>query len=260
MLTKIVSNYRKYNQLLIELVKKDIKNKYRKSTIGFFWSLLNPLLMMTIISIVFINLFKFNVENYPIYILSGQVCFNFFLETTTVGMRAIIDNDTLLKKVYVPRYIFVLSQSVTSLINLFASFIALYIVMLVLRVDLHFMSFLFVVPIILLYIFSLGVAIFLSALAVKFRDCMYLWGVITTGLFYMTPVIYPISLMEGKKVGILVLLNPITNYLTMFRNVMINNTFFSPKSLIVGIVEAALVLVLGISFFYKRQDTFILDL
>lgn len=260
MLIKIINNYQRYHQLLIELVKKDIKNKYRKSTIGFFWSLLNPLLMMTIISIVFINLFKFNVENYPIYILSGQVCFNFFSETTTIGMRSIIDNDTLLKKVYVPKYIFVLSQSVTSLINLFASFIALYIVMLALRVDLHFVSFLFIIPIALLYCFSLGVSVFLSALAVKFRDCMYLWGVVTTGLFYMTPIIYPMSLMQGKKVGILVLLNPITNYLTMFRNVMINNTIFSPLSLTVGIVEALIVLVLGFSFFYKRQDAFILDL
>ena len=195
-----LNNFLKYKPLMWSLVEKDIKIKYRKSIVGFFWSLLNPLLMMAILSIVFINLFKFNVENYPIYILSGQLFTNFFIETTTVGMGAIINNDQLIQKVYTPKYLFVITQGVMSLINLMASFTALFIMMLILRVDLHYTAFLGIVPLMLISVFSLGTALLLSSLAVKFRDLMHLWAVFTTALFYLTPVIYPLSLLKVPKI------------------------------------------------------------
>lgn len=256
-----IQNFLKYKTLLITLVERDIKIKYRRSVLGVFWSLLNPLLMMVILSIVFSNLFKFNVENYPIYILSGQVIFNFFNESTTSSMNAIIGNSSLINKVYLPKYLFVLSNVFSSLINLFASFTALLLVMLAMGVELHFTSFLAIIPLLLISVFSLGVGMFLSAITVKFRDFKHLWGVFTTGLMYLTPVIYPISLLRSNRVvELIVTFNPITNYLSMFRKVMMYNTLPSFNNYIVGIIEALVVLAIGLIVFYRRQDTFILDL
>ena len=161
---------KQYTPLLIELLKRDIKVKYRKSVLGVLWSVLNPLFMMIILSVVFSTLFKNNVENYPTYIFSGQLIYNFFSEATTSSMSAIVDNASLIKKIYVPKYLFVLARICSSMINLMATLSALFCVMLVLRIDLSYRLYEGVVALILLTLFSTGVGLVLSAIAVKFRD------------------------------------------------------------------------------------------
>ena len=105
-----IQNFLKFQPLLVELVARDIKIKYRRSVLGVLWTLLNPLFMMIILSVVFSNLFKFDVENFPLYLLSGQVIFNFFSDATTSSMNSIIGSAGLIKKIYVPKYLFVLSR------------------------------------------------------------------------------------------------------------------------------------------------------
>lgn len=168
---------KQYTPLLIELLKRDIKVKYRKSVLGVLWSVLNPLFMMIILSVVFSTLFKNNVENYPTYIFSGQLIYNFFSEATTSSMSAIVDNASLIKKIYVPKYLFVLARICSSMINLMATLSALFCVMLVLRIDLSYRLYEGVVALILLTLFSTGVGLVLSAIAVKFRDMMHLYSV-----------------------------------------------------------------------------------
>ena len=251
--------FKKYHYLLEDLVAKDFKLKYRRSVLGFLWSILNPLLMMLVITAVFSNMFKFDVEYFPVYLLSGQLIFNFFNESTTNAMGAIVANGPLIKKIYVPKYMFVLSRIFSSSINLLASFTALIFVMLALRVELHYTVLLSVIPLFFIVFFSLGVGLLLSAITVKFRDIMHLYSVFVTALMYLTPVIYPMSILPEwlKKI---VLLNPLTNILTMFRDVMINNMLPSISSILLAAVETAVVMVLGLYVFYKRQDTFILDI
>ncbi len=254
-----IQNFKKFRPLLIELVSRDIKNKYRRSVLGVLWTLLNPLLMMIVLSIVFSNLFKFDIENYPVYILSGQVIYNFFSEATQSAMSAIINNESLLKKVYIPKYMFVFSLVLSSIINVLASHCAMLIVMIATGVELSWTMILFFVPIIFLALFSLGVGLILSAAVVKFRDIMHLYSVFVTALMYMTPVIYAMSLLPDWLYNI-VRWNPITNYLMMYRDVMLNGTLFDPVSLIVGIVEGIGMVAIGLYYFYKKQDTFILDI
>lgn len=124
-MNQYIQNFVKFQPLLKELVGRDIKIKYRRSVLGVLWTLLNPLFMMIVLSVVFSNLFKFDIENFPLYLLSGQIIFNFFNDTTTTSMGAIIGNASLIKKIYVPKYLFVLSRVVSSVINLMASFTAL---------------------------------------------------------------------------------------------------------------------------------------
>lgn len=254
-----IKNFKKYQPLLYELVARDVKIKYRKSILGVLWTILNPLLMMVILSIVFSNLMKFDVENYSLYILGGQILFTFYNEATSGAMSAILGNASLIKKVYIPKYLFVLSRIASSSINIMSSFCAMIIVMLCTRTELHFTMFLAIVPIIFLVVFSLGVGLALAALTVKFRDVMHLYGVFLTGLMYLTPVIYPMSILPNW-VRFIVNLNPLTWMVEMFRDVMIYNTIPSFTKVVVSLVVSFAILAVGLWIFYKQQDDFILNL
>ena len=146
-------------------------------------------------------------------------------------MSAIISSASLIKKVYVPKYLFVLSRVMSSFINLMASFTALLLVMVATRAELHWTVFLSVIPLAMVVLFSFGVGMFLAAITVRFRDVIHLYSVFTTGLLYLTPVIYPMAALPDV-VKTIVMINPLTNYLLMFRDVMFNNTLPSVFSVL----------------------------
>ena len=171
-MNQYIKNFQKFHPLLRELVVRDVKIKYRKSILGVFWTLLNPLLMMLVLSIVFSNLFRFGVENYPVYILSGQVIFNFYSESTSSAMSSVLNNAQLIKKIYIPKYLFTLARISSSVINIMASFSALIIVMVMMRMELHYTLFLGIIPIVCLIIFSTGIGLIMATVTVKFRDVM----------------------------------------------------------------------------------------
>lgn len=257
--SQYIQNFLKFRPLLNELVARDIKIKYRRSVLGVLWTILNPLFMMIVLSVVFSNLFRFDIENFPVYLLSGQVIFNFFNDTTTTSMGAIIGNGALIKKIYVPKYLFVLSRVMSSFINLMASITALIFVMLGTRVEMHWTVVLVPIPLFFLVAFSLGVGLFLAAITVKFRDVMHLYSVFTTALMYLTPVIYPMSILPGW-LAIIVKANPITNILMMFRDVMMNGKLPSIQGIIIAVIEVVLALGIGLYVFYRNQDEFILNI
>lgn len=254
------ANYRKFQPLLFELISRDIKNKYRRSVLGVLWTLLNPLLMMTILSIVFSGLFRWEVENYPIYILCGQVLYNFFSDSTQAAMNSIIYSAPLLKKVYVPKYMFTLSRIMSCSINIFAAFAALLIVMVVTRTPLHYTMFLSVIPMAIMIMLALGVGFILAALSVKYRDIVHLYSVFLTGFIYLAPVIYPLSIITNPKLSFIIKLNPVTNILTMFRGFVMYNSMPDLYTVLMSFIPSALILCLGIWVFYKKQDDFILYL
>lgn len=254
-----IDNFKKFRPLLYELMARDVKIKYRRSALGVLWTLLNPLLMMIILSIVFSNLFRFDVENYSLYLLAGQIVFTFFNESTTSAMTSILNNGALIRKVYIPKYLFVVSRILSSLINIMASFCALILVMIFTRSELYYTVFFSIIPLFLLFVFSLGVGLILAALAVKFRDVVHLYSVFITALMYLTPVIYPMSALP-EWVQRIVNLNPLTGILTMFRGVTIYNSLPELQDLLISICIVVVTLVLGLYIFYKQQDEFILNL
>ncbi len=258
-MTQYIQNFIKFRPLLKELVTRDIKTKYRRSVLGVLWTLLNPLLMMIVLSIVFSNLFRFRIENYPLYILSGQLIYNFFSEGTSRSMSAVIDNASLIKKVYIPKYLFAFSRILSSFINLMASFCALIIVMIFTDARLYYTTILAIIPIFLLTVFATGIGLILAAVAVKFRDMIHLYGVLLVALNYLAPIIYPMSILPGK-INFLVRLNPITQVLNVFREVVIYGQLPSAGSVLYSLVMAVIALVVGLYVFYKNQDNFILNL
>nr|WP_314401051.1 ABC transporter permease [uncultured Aggregatibacter sp.] len=258
LLMKSFINQVKYIELLRQLVLKDIKLKYRRSYLGYIWSILNPLLMMIVLTVVFSNLFKFDIPNFSAYLLTGQLIFGFVSEATSSSVTAIVHNASLIKKTYVPKYIFVLSKITSSLVNMLFAMIALILVMIFTQVEIT-LNVLWV-PIIFLelYIFSLGLGLILSASTVFFRDIQYLWGVFTSIWMYLTPIIYPVSIISQEYRWWYDNLNPMVNYVEQFRDVILNSQSLSIESLSQGFIISIILLLFGIWFFNRKENEFIL--
>lgn len=254
-----IENFKKYKGLLVQLVLRDIKTKYRRSILGLLWTVLNPLLMMIVLTIVFSNVFRNDIQNFPVYLLCGQLIFNFFNEASNMAMTSIIYNGPLIKKVYVPRYIFPLSKILSSAVNLVSSVIALLIVMLFTRTPLQPTIILGIIPLFYAFMFAMGVGMILAAFSVSFRDLLHLYSVVTTAWMYLTPLFYPISMLPDW-LQIIVNLNPLTGFITTFRGFVMDGTFPSWQSQLYSIGVSCAVLLLGIYVFKKKQDKFILKL
>jgi len=251
------SNFLKYKGLLKELVVRDLKTKYRRSVLGFLWSLLNPLLMMVVVTVVFSFLFRFQIANYPIYLLTGQVIFTFFSEATNTSMNSIINSAPLIKKIYIPKYIFPLSRSLSAFVNLLFSLVAIIIMMIITKVKVSFVLLLFPLPLIYILIFAVGVGLILSVLAVFFRDMLHLYSVLLTAWMYFTPIFYPISIIPAKYMFVMKL-NPLYYYITCFRNIVLDGVVPSLNINLACIGIATATLLLGMLIFYRNQDKFIL--
>lgn len=252
-----IHNFLAYKNLLKELVRRDVKTKYRRSVLGMLWSVLNPLGMMIIMSIVFSHVFRSNIENFPVYLMCGQVIFNFYNEASTVAMSSVLGNASLIKKVYVPKYLFPVSKVCSCFVNLVTSFIALVIVIVATGTKLSWTALLVFIPVIYVFVFSLGMGLMLSALVVTFRDLQHLYGILITAWMYMTPIFYPVDMLP-EWVADLVRLNPLANFIEMFRDVILYNVVPSGILQAKCIVSCVVTLGLGLWIFYKQQDTFIL--
>ncbi len=249
----------KYRHLLKELVSRDIKVKYRRSVLGVAWSVLNPLLMMFVITAVFSTVFKFQIENYPVYYLTGVLIFNFVNEATTASMTSIIANAPLIKKVYIPKYIFVLEKCLFAFVNALYSLIAMFIIMLILRVPVSWTILLLPIPLIYTFIFSTGLGLILGSCNVFFRDIEHLYSVWTTAWMYLTPIIYPMDILP-EFVRKMVMFNPLYYLVDYFRSVVLYGSVPSLMSNAICLGTAVIFLFLGLWVFKVNQDKFILHI
>lgn len=247
-----------YRALVKQLVIKDIKLKYRRSFLGYVWSVLNPLMVMVVMYLVFSHMFRFEIENYSAYLIIGQTMFTFMTEATNQAIFSITGNGSLLKKVYVPKYIFTLSKVTSSLVNLLFSLGALLIVFIVSQVKFSLYMLLIPVVIIEVYIFSLGLGLFLAQSAVFFRDIQYIYNVLTTAWMYLTPIFYPMGQLPEAMQKAIKVFNPMYHYITQFRLLVLEQAIPEPIEIIYGFLLAFVFLVLGTWSFLRSQDKFIL--
>ena len=255
----MIKKISRYNFLLRYLIVRDFKVKYRRSVLGVLWSVLNPLLMMFVVSSVFSYVFRFNIENFPAYLILGQVFFNVLSESTNVSMTAIIGSASLIKKVYIPKYIFPLEKVLFSFINFLISFIAVAVVLSVYKIPIH-LSILYL-PLILIYLlaFCLGISFLLSTVAVFFRDTLHLYSVVLTAWSYLTPIFYPAEALS-PQIMTFMRLNPMYHFIRYFRNIVLYGEIPSLYNNFVCMGFAAISLTIGLSVFYKNQDKFILHI
>lgn len=252
-----IQRLNKYKPLINELVTRDLKVKYRRSFLGYVWSLLNPLMMMAVMSIVFSYMFRFDIPNYPLYLICGQTLWAFFNESTSMAMTSVLGNGALIRKVYIPKYIFPISRVLSSFVTMSFSLVAILIVMLVTRVPFTWNMLLIPIPLALLLMFCMGVGMVLAALAVYFRDVLHLYGVVIMAWMYLTPVFYPVSALP-EKVAFFFQFNPMYHYVTFFREVILYGSFPEVSIWIGSFGFSALVFTVGLLVFRKLQRNFIL--
>lgn len=248
----------KYQDLLKQLVVKDLKLKYRRSFLGYVWSILNPLAIMLVMVIVFSNMFRWDIENYPVYLIIGQTLNNYMNTATTHSIYSILDNGALLKKVYVPKYIFTLAKVTSGLVDFLFSLGAMILVMLITRVPFSWYMLLIPLVAVQLYVFCLGLGLFLAQASVFFRDVQYIYNVVLAAWGYLTPIFYPVSMLPDTLRFWITHLNPMYFYLQQFRDLVLGRTLPEPGLVISGCVAAIFAMILGSWSFKKSQSKFIL--
>lgn len=246
----------KYKFLIEQMVKRDFKNKYKRSILGIFWSLLNPLFMLAVQYAIFSTLFKSVIDKFPIYLLIGIICFNFASEAIGRCLTSIVDNSYLLFKVYIPKYIFPLSYIISSSINLFLSFILLFIFILFNDININIKFLLLPYGIFCLLFFCLGLGLILATLMVFFRDIQFLWGIINMLWLYLTPIFYPETIIPSEYME-LYKLNPLYPIITFFRSIIINGVSPEPAIYIQSFFTAMIFFVIGIVLFKWKEKDFI---
>lgn len=249
--------FKKYHYLLEDLVAKDFKLKYRRSVLGFLWSILNPLLMMLVITAVFSNMFKSDIEYFPVYYLCGYLIFNFVIEATNGALTSIVQSGYLIKKVYIPKYIFPLEKSSFALVNILFSFVAVLIVILITGMPIKATIFLIPIPIFLAFIFSTGLGLILASMNTFFRDMGHLYSVWTTAWMYLTPMFYPISIIPDN-IKTVIYYNPLYYYVTYLRMLVIDGEIPGMEINVICICFSFLFLLIGLLIFKRNQDKFIL--
>ena len=251
--------FARFRHLLKLMIKRDFVSRYRRSVLGILWSLLNPVLTMLVLTMVFSMLFRFDIPNFPVYLLSGQLMFNFFSESTNSAMLSITSGAGTIKKVYVPKYIFPLSRVISALVNVGFSFAA-FLIVFIFTGESFRLTLLFVpIPMIYLLVFSVGVGFFLSAASVFFRDLTYIWGVFLTLLMFLTPIMYPVSILPDR-VFHLIHLNPMFHYVSYFRELALNGNVPGLWENVICIGFAIAALGVGLYVKMTQQDKYILYL
>ena len=255
-----INTYKHYEPLLKQLIIKDIKLKYRRSFLEYIWSIMSPLLIMVVMVIVFSNMFRFDIVNYPVYFIIGQTIYNFFSESTNHAMWSIVGNAALLKKTYVPKYIFTLSKISSSFVNTLFALGAMLIVFIVCNIKFNW--FMLFIPVILLqvYVLCVGVGLILAQATVFFRDIQYIYGVFLMVWMYLTPIFYPLSMLESNPELLFLIknFNPLYLYIEQFRTIVLQGVFPPVELIANGVAWSLLSLVLGTVIFLKTQDKFIL--
>ncbi|WP_294157968.1 ABC transporter permease [uncultured Selenomonas sp.] len=247
----------RYKYLIYVLVTRDIKKKYRRSVLGVLWSMLNPLLIMLITAMVFSTLFRFAIENYVLYLLVGQVVFTFYAESTGFAMGSILDNSPLIKKVYVPKYLFPFSRVASSCVNLLFTFPAILIMMIYTGAWPTWRVVSVVVPLGLMLVFCLGIGLALAACVVYFRDFFHLYGVLVSALSYATPIFYPEQIVPEHYQFILTY-NPLYYFVRGFREVLYQGGLPHMDTMFVCACLALAALAIGVAIFRRAQNHFIL--
>ena len=259
---KLINNLKytkkKYGFLLQQLVVRDFKVKYKRSVLGIVWSLLYPVLTMSVMAIVFTNVFKFSTPgvNYLVYLMTGLVIFNYFSEATNLAMSSVVANFSLINKVYMPKYIFPLSKCLFVGINFLLTLIPLYAIIFITGTQINIYHLLLPYVFICLFLFTVGIGFILSTISVFLRDMFYIYGVIITLWTYLTPIMYNISIIP-EKFQIFMKFNPMYWFLDFSRQIILYNQLPGVRNFLYCGLIASFSLLIGILVFKRNQDKFI---
>lgn len=255
MLLTIKQTIEQHSFLFTELVKRDFKRKYKKTVLGIFWSMLNPLLQLLVMVMVFTHFFGANTPHFFVYVFAGQKVFAYFTEGTTGGMMAIQGNADILSKVNAPKYLFLLANNVSAMINFLFTLVIFFILIAVEGIPFHPRFLMFVYPILTLMVFNVGVGMVLSALYVFFKDTSYLYGIVSMTLMWLSAIFYPIHTFS-PLVQQLFLLNPVFAHIHYFRLIVLYQQTPSINVHLVLLLYSSVSLLIGTLFYKRFNKTF----
>ena len=265
MLKRVIANFKKYTFLLSELIKRDFKVKYKRSVLGVLWSILYPLLMMSVMAIVFSHMFKFSMKgvNYLVYLMSGLLIFNYFSEATNASLMAIVGNSTLINKVYIPKYIFPLAKCLFAGINFLFTLIPFFLIVLLsgnyaegtkCAINIYYLLLPYIFACMLM--FTIGIGYLLSTVTVFIRDVIYIWGIMLTILNYFTPVFYSLEILPVYLQNIF-RLNPLYIYINGIREIVLYSNGLTPLYLLIMFLYGFVMMIVGMAIFRRKQDKFV---
>ncbi len=251
-----VNEFYRYRELLRNLISRDIKKRYKRSTIGFLWVMLDPLLMMLVFYIIFAGFFSRNISNYTAYVISGITMWQLFAQGTKVASLAFINNRSLINKLYIPKSIFPVSVVASSLVHFVFSLVPLFAIIAFAGTELSYKIVFLPFIVALVFIFSLGISLAISTLAVFFHDVIYIYDVLIMAWMYLSAIFYPVSILP-EKYRIFMLLNPIYHYITLFRASLYDNTIEMTGHFLWGIVFALASFMIGWIIYLRSKDRII---
>lgn len=259
LLNRIYIIIRRYKYLLYQMISRDFRIKYKASIMGVLWSFLNPMLMTVVYYFVFSSVFKSSMENFVVYLMSGIILFNYFSEATSQGLLSIVNNASLINKVYIPKYIFPISKVLSSAINLGISFVPLLILMAF--VEVQFTKALLLIPLLIIFLiaFSTGISMIVCSLYVFFRDMQFLWSLAMTIWMFLTPIFYPETIIPEAYIH-LYHANPMYQMCAFARTIILEGHAPSPRNILLCLVSAVVALAMGHLVFHKTQNRFTLYL
>lgn len=256
-LVSLCTVYSRYSFLIKQLVSRDFKTKYKRSALGMAWSFMNPLLTMSVQYVVFSTLFRSDIPNYPVYLLTGIVFFSFFNEAVTMGMTSITGNAALIKKVYMPKYIYPVSRILSSLVNFAFAMMPLLLVMVITGTPFTWSILLLVFDILCLLAFVTGMTLLLTTAMTFFQDTQFLWSVVGMMWQYLTPIFYPESIIPASILP-LYRLNPLYQFINFARTCITGGVSPAPEAYAACLLSGGVVLLLGMLVFKKHQNKFVL--
>jgi len=265
MIKKVFLNFKKYQFLLTELIKRDFKVKYKRSFLGVLWSILYPLLMLSVMALVFSHMFKFKMEgvNYLVYLMSGLLIFNYFTEATNNTLTAVVGNSVLINKVYIPKYIFPLAKCLFAGINFLFTLIPFFLIIIFSGdaaegTKCAFNIYYLLIPYIFFctLMFTIGIGYILSTVTVFVRDVIYIWGIMLTILNYFTPIFYSLNILPMYLQNIFKL-NPLYIYINGLREIVLFSNALTIKYMLVMFLVGFGTMLLGMFIFRKKQNKFI---
>ncbi|MEE0939934.1 ABC transporter permease [Methanobrevibacter sp.] len=240
--------------LLEEIVKKNFSSKYKDSVLGVLWTILSPLLMMALFTIIFSTLFGRNIDNYAVYFLCGWCLFTFFSSSISVSMDALKGNKSILQRTPAPKYIFVLGGILSEFLNYLIMLILLVVIMFITHATFHFpLIFCSIIPIILLFIMIVGLSLMLSIACVYYTDIKHLWRVVSMMLMYASAIFYPMDIIPEPFRGYM-LLNPLYWAIDQFRCFVYQGIVPNGINLINFLLLSLIILICGIIVFEKYED------
>ena len=249
----MIKKMKRYQFLFEELVKRDFKKKYKRTVLGMAWSVLSPLLTLFVMRLVFTQFFGRTVPHYTTYLFCGNLVFSYFSESTSQGMTSLMGNSSIYTKINVPKYLFLLSKNIQTLINFGLTLCVFFAFCVIDHITFTWKFILLLYPICCLVLFNLGVGLILSALFVFFRDIQYLWSIFTQLLMYMSAIFYTID-GYSPMIQNLFLLNPIYLFIRYFRKIVIEGTIPAPQFHLLMAADVIIALALG-CWIYKKYNT-----